>query len=110
MTGTSVLEKKPIPTAKAKKLLEENLEDLDPLQRRVHDYTIRFSRLSEEEAEKLVAELAEKAEVDSGLAVQIANCMPRSIGELRTFLGRRRIISEEVMNSILGIIEKYRSE
>ena len=110
MRGTSIQEKKPITTAEAKRLLEENLEELDPLQRRVHDYTVRFSRLTEEEAAALAAELAEKAEVDSGLAVQIANCMPRSIGELRTFLGRRRIISEEVMNSILGIIEKYRSE
>ena len=61
-------------------------------------------------ARGLVEELVEEAGLDRRLAVQIANSLPRSIGELRTFLGRRRIISEEVMSSILGIIEKYRSE
>lgn len=106
----SVLEKKPITVAEARKLLEANLEELDPLQRRVHDYSVRFSRLSVEKAEELVEELVNEEGLDRGLAVQIANSLPRSIGELRTFLGRRRIISEEVMNSILGIIEKYRSD
>jgi DNA-directed RNA polymerase subunit F len=106
----SVHEKKPITVAEAKKLLEADLEDLDPLQRRVHDYTVRFSKQEGEQARALVDELVGEADVDPGLAVQIANSMPRSIGELRTFLGRRRIIAEDVMNSILGIIEKYRSE
>ena len=80
------------------------------MQRRVHDYTIRFSKQESETAEMMVEELVETAEVDRGLAVQIVNSLPRSNAELRTFLGRRRIISEDVMNSILRIIEKYRSE
>jgi len=104
----STTEKKPISVAEAKKILESNLEELDPLQRRVHDYTVRFSRLEAEQAEALVEELVTDASIDRNLAVQIANSLPGSIGELRTFLGRRRIISEEVMNAILGIIEKYR--
>ncbi|TET73316.1 hypothetical protein E3J39_00450 [Candidatus Bathyarchaeota archaeon] len=106
----SVHEKKPITVAEARKILEANLEELDPLQRRVHDYTVRFSKMPAEEGEALVKELTEEAGLDEGLAVQIANSLPDSIGELRTFLGRRRIISEDVMNAILGIIEKYRSE
>lgn len=106
----SVLEKKPITVAEAKRLLEADVEGLDPLQRRVHDYTVRFTRQDAEVAGALVEELVKDAELERGLAVQIANSMPGSIGELRTFLGRRRIISEDVMNAILGIIEKYRSE
>lgn len=105
----SVQEKKPITTAEARKILEENIEELDPLQRRVHDYTVRFSKLNDEKSEAMVEELVE-ADVDRSLAVQIANSLPVTIGELRTFLGRRRIISEDVINTILGIIEKYRSE
>jgi DNA-directed RNA polymerase subunit F len=104
----STTEKKPISVSEAKKILEANLEELDPLQRRVHDYTVRFSRLEAEQAEALVDELVNDASIDRNLAVQITNSLPGSIGELRTFLGRRRIISEEVMNAILGIIEKYR--
>ena len=104
----SILEKKPVSVADAKKVLEKNLEELDPLQRRVHDYTIRFSKMESDSAQALIEELVNDAELDRGLAVQITNSMPGSIGELRTFLGRRRIISEEVMNDILRIIEKYR--
>jgi DNA-directed RNA polymerase subunit F len=106
----SVQEKKPITVSEAKKILEANLEDLDPLQRRVHDYTVRFSKQDPEEAEKLVEELVTETGIERALAVQIANSLPRSVGELRTFLGRRRIIAEDLMTSILGIIEKYRSE
>ena len=104
----SILEKKPVSVAEAKKVLEKNIEELDPLQRRVHDYTVRFSKMESESAQALIEELVNDAEIDRGLAVQITNSMPGSIGELRTFLGRRRIISEEVMNNILRIIEKYR--
>ena len=106
----SILERKPITTAEARRLLEADLEELDPLQRRVHDYSVRFARLPVERGEELVVELVADAGLERGLAVQIANSLPGSVGELRTFLGRRRIISEEVMNSILGIIEKYRSD
>ena len=106
----SVQEKKPITVSEAKKILEANLEELDPLQRRVHDYTVRFSKQDPEEAEKLVEELVTETGIEIALAVQIANSFPGSVGELRTFLGRRRIIAEDLMTSILGIIEKYRSE
>ena len=104
----SIEEKKPITVAEARKILEENLEELDPLQRRVHDYTVRFTKLDAEKGEKMVDELIETG-VERVLAVQIVNSLPESIGEVRTFLGRRRIISEDLMNTILGIIEKYRS-
>jgi len=104
----SIDEKKPITVAEAKKILEENLEDLDPLQRRVHDYTVRFTKLDAEQGEAMVDELIE-AGVERPLAVQIVNALPGSIGEVRTFLGRRRIIAEDLMTTILGIIEKYRS-
>ena len=102
-----IAEKKPITVAEARKILEENLEDLDPLQRRAHDYTVRFTKLDADEGEKMVDELIEVG-VERPLAVQIVNALPESIGEVRTFLGRRRIIAEDLMTNILGIIEKYR--
>jgi DNA-directed RNA polymerase subunit F len=105
----SIEEKKPVTVAEARKILEEHLEDLDPLQRRVHDYTVRFTKLDPERINEMVGELIE-AGVERVLAVQIANSLPESIGEVRTFLGRRRIIAEDLMTTILGIIEKYRSE
>ena len=59
-------------------------------------------------AKDLVNELIEKTEIDRALAVQIVNSMPTSIPEVRTFLGRQRIIAEDTISKILGIIEKYR--
>jgi DNA-directed RNA polymerase subunit F len=51
----------------------------------------------------------EKGSIERQLAVQLANCMPGSIAEIRTFLGRQRIISEEAVNRILTIIKKYKA-
>ncbi len=105
----SIVEKKEITLSEAKALLEAKAEELDPLQRRVLDYTVRFAKTDEKNAEKLVSELMEKGGIDRGLAVQLANCMPESIAEIRTFLGRQRIISEDAVNSLLMIIKKYRT-
>jgi DNA-directed RNA polymerase subunit F len=106
----SVREKKEITVAEARKLLLDKAEELDPLQRRVLEYTIRFSKVDSESAKDLVEDLVEETQIDRGIAVQISNCMPETVPELRTFLGRQRIIAEDTMNRILGIIDKYRVE
>jgi len=105
----SVVEKKEITVSEARALLEAKAEELDPLQRRVLDYTVRFTKTDQNNAEKLVSELMEKGGIDRQLAVQLANCMPGSIAEIRTFLGRQRIISEDAVNGLLMIIKKYRT-
>ena len=106
----SVAEKKEITVAEARRLLMDKAEDLDPLQRRVLEYTIRFAKLDSESAKEIVEELIKEAQIDRGLAVQITNAMPATVPEIRTFLGRQRIIAEDTMNKILGIINKYRVE
>ena len=106
----SVAEKKEITVAEARRLLMDKAEELDPLQRRVLEYTIRFAKLDSESAKEVVEELMKEADIDRGLAVQITNAMPASVPEIRTFLGRQRIIAEDTMNKILGIIDKYRVE
>lgn len=92
----SIIDKKEITVSEARALLEAKAEELDPLQRRVLDYTVRFSKTDDKDAEKLVAELMEKGGIDRQLAVQLANCMPGSIAEIRTFLGRQRIIRKRL--------------
>jgi DNA-directed RNA polymerase subunit F len=106
----SIIEKKEITIAEARDLLEEYIEELDPLQRRVFDYTTKFSHIESDKARDLVKELVENSDMESGIAVQIVNSMPDTIPEVRTFLGRQRIISEERMNTILNLIKKYKSE
>ncbi|KYH39053.1 MAG: DNA-directed RNA polymerase, subunit F [Candidatus Bathyarchaeota archaeon B23] len=104
----NTMERREITVAEARRILEA-LEELDPLQRRVMDYTSKFSKLPAEEASRLVEELVESG-LERSIAVQIANCLPGSVEELRTFLGRQRIISKETIEALLGIIEKYRSK
>jgi len=106
----STIDKKEVTIAEARKFLEEDLEGLDPLQRRVHDYAVRFSKIPVEKAEALATELVNDVGLELNIAVQITNCIPTSVGELRTILGRRKIISEEDINSILEIIKKYKSD
>ncbi|MBD3172827.1 hypothetical protein GF326_10180 [Candidatus Bathyarchaeota archaeon] len=106
----SVSEKREITVAEARKMLMDKAEELDPLQRRVLEYTIRFSKLDSESAKELTEELMEEADIERGLAVQIVNSMPETVPEIRTFLGRQRIIAEETLNKILDIIDKYRVE
>jgi DNA-directed RNA polymerase subunit F len=105
----SVLDRKEITVAEAKKLLEAQGENLDPLQRRVLDYATKFSKLSPEDSLKMVEELTKDDLIEKSVAVQIVNSIPESVEELRAFLGRQRIISEEAINAIIGIIKKYRS-
>ena len=106
----SVAEKREITVAEARKLLMDKAEELDPLQRRVLEYTIRFSKLDSESAKELTEKLMKEADIDRGLAVQMVNAMPATVPEIRTFLGRQRIIAEDTLNKILDIIDKYRVE
>jgi len=103
----SVTKKRTITVVEAKKLLEEAGGELSPLQRRVLDYTIRFSKLGFEDAMKLLEELTNEVGLDQDTAVQMVNCLPRSLEEIRTILGRQRIISEEDLKKILEIIARY---
>jgi DNA-directed RNA polymerase subunit F len=104
----AVIDRKEITVAEARKLLMDKAEELDPLQRRVLEYTIRFSKVDSEAAAALAEELVAETKIDRALAVQMVNCMPKTIPEIRTFLGRQRIVAEDTLTRILGIIEKYR--
>lgn len=103
----SVIKRRPITIPEAKKLLEEGGEEMGPLQRRVLDYATRFSKLDFEEAVRLVEELVSEVGLERETAVQIANCLPRSQEEIRTILGRQKIISEEDLTRILEFIKRH---
>ena len=104
----SVIKKKGITITKAKDFLDkEDLEEMAPLQRVVHNYTTKFSKLDLENSEKLVEELINKAALEPETSIQIANCLPKSQEEIRTILGRQRIISEENLKRILDILKRH---
>ena len=84
-----------------KKVLETiGEENLDQFQRRTLDYVNKFSKADPEKAEELLQTLIKEYEIDEAEAVQIINCMPETVDELRVFLaGGRKII--ETQNCML---------
>jgi len=93
-----------------KKLLESMDEgSLDQFQRRTHDYVSKFSKVDAETAEKLVQKLVAEFGLEGEEAVQVVNCMPESIEELRVILaGGRRIIETSKLEAIVSLLNEQR--
>lgn len=106
-----LIETKPITTAEARRILERASEDqLGEFQRRTRDYTIKFSKIPVGKAEKLIRDLCEKHQLDRKDAIQIANCMPSSIEEIRTVLSvRGRVFTTDQLQNILKTLGGYRA-
>jgi DNA-directed RNA polymerase subunit F len=101
---------KPLTLPQVKKLLESiGEEELDQFQRRTLDYVSKFSKVDAEASEKLVEKLVREFGLDEKEAVQIVNCMPKSIEELRIFLaGGRKIIGTSKLEAIITLLDEHR--
>jgi len=93
-----------------KELLESlGEENLDQFQRRTLDYTSKFSKVNAETAEFMVKKLTEDFGLNEEEAVQIVNCVPESIEELRVFLaGGRKIVETSKLEAILNFLKENR--
>jgi len=94
-----------------KKLLETiGEENLDQFQRRTLDYVKKFSKVDPEKAEELLQVLVKKYEIDEAEAIQIINCMPETVDELRVFLaGGRKIIETSKLQAIVEFLNENRT-
>jgi len=104
------LRERVVSVPQVKEILEEvGEEQLDQFQRRSLDYAAKFSKVDASTAEKLVNELVERFELEQEEAIQIVNCMPESIEEVRVFLaGGRRIVETSKLEGILALLDEYR--
>jgi len=93
-----------------KKLLESlGEENLDQFQRRTLDYASKFSKVDAEAGEKLVKKLVEEFGLQEEESVEIVNCMPKSIEELKVFLaGGRKIIEVSKLEAIVNLLDEHR--
>ncbi len=93
-----------------KKALELIGEDkLDQFQRRSLDYASKFAKVDDAKAETIVDTLRTKFGLDEEEAIQIVNCMPESIEEIRVFLGGgRKIIETSKLQEILSFLDEHR--
>jgi len=109
MSKANVTERK-LTLPEVKKLIDSmGEENLDQLQRRTLDYISKFTKSDEDAAVKLVQKLATDFGVEQDEAVQIVNCMPKSIDELRVFLASgRKIIDQSVLKAIVALLDEHR--
>ena len=93
-----------------KKVLEAvGDENLDQFQRRTLDYVNKFSKVNPEKAEELLQTLVKEYEIDEAEAVQIINCMPETVDELRVFLaGGRKIIETAKLKAVVELLNENR--
>jgi len=93
-----------------KKLLDTiGEENLDQFQRRTLDYANKFSKVDPAKAEELLQVLVKENEIDEAEAIQIINCMPETVDELRVFLaGGRKIIETTKLRAIVELLNENR--
>jgi DNA-directed RNA polymerase subunit F len=85
-------------------------EHLDQFQRRTLDYVSKFAKVDAEDAEKLLETLVKEYGLAEDEAVQIVNCMPESVDELRIFLaGGRKIIENSKLQAIVALLNEKRA-
>jgi len=106
------LKERPMTIPQVKETLEAiGEEKLDQFQRRSLDYAAKFSKVDSDMVETIVSKLVEQFELDKEEAVQIVNCMPESIQEIRVFLASgRRIMETSKLERILALLNEYRKK
>jgi DNA-directed RNA polymerase subunit F len=83
-------------------------ENLDQFQRRTLDYASKFSKVDTKASEKLLEKLVEKFGLEEEEAIQIVNCMPKSVEELKVFLsGGRKIIETSKLEAIVNLLDQH---
>jgi DNA-directed RNA polymerase subunit F len=94
-----------------KKVLDEiGEENLDQFQRRTLDYVNKFSKVDAKTATKLLEKLKKEFELDEAEAVQVVNCMPETVDELRVFLASgRKIIETAKLEAIVKLLNENRA-
>jgi DNA-directed RNA polymerase subunit F len=94
-----------------KKMLEAiGEENLDQFQRRTLDYVNKFSKVDAAKAKKLLEKLVQEFGLDEAEAVQVVNCMPETVDELRVFLaGGRKIIETAKLEAIISLLNESRT-
>ncbi len=104
-----IVDKREITISEARRLLED-AKELNQFQVRTLEYAKKFSRTDPSKAERLVDLLVEKFGIERTDAVQVVNCMPESVQELRVFFstGMKRVILTSQLEEMLRTLDEYR--
>ncbi len=107
-----IINEKKITIAEAREILEKvSEEDLGEFQRRVFEYTKKFPSLTGTDVKKLVKKLTEAHKLNINEAIQIINCMPESVEEIRSILAiKGRTFQIETFKDILKDLNEFRKK
>jgi DNA-directed RNA polymerase subunit F len=84
-------------------------ENLDQFQRRTLDYVNKFSKMNPDAVEGTLEKLVKEFGLDDIEAIQVINCMPESVDELRVFLaGGRKIIETSKLEAVVALLNENR--
>ena len=85
-------------------------DELEPIQQKVMDYSIKFSKLNKSQELKLIEELSalEVPRMTEEHIATIVNLMPKAVSELKTiFAGTKTTIAPENLESIQKTVNKH---
>ena len=85
-------------------------DELEPIQQKAMDHSIKFSKLNKSQELKLIEELRslEVPRMTEEHIATIVNLIPRAISELKTiFAGTKTTIAPENLNNIQKTVNKY---
>ncbi|MFH0748336.1 MAG: RNA polymerase Rpb4 [Candidatus Bathyarchaeota archaeon] len=104
-----MVSKKEITIAEAKEILEK-IENPNPFQARTLEYANKFSKGDPKKVSELVEKLIKEFEIERKDAIEVVNCMPASIEELRAFFstGRKRLVITMQLEKMLHLLDEYR--
>jgi DNA-directed RNA polymerase subunit F len=84
-------------------------ENLDQFQRRTLDYLQKFSKIDEAAAPVLMERLVKEFGLEENEAVQVINCAPESVDELRVFLaGGKKIVETSKLEAVVNLLNENR--
>lgn len=103
-----VKDKQPISLSEVKEILEKgDPESMDQIQRWTFDYVSKFVKNDPKTAKKMRQQLIKECELTEEEAAEIANIMPTSLAELRSFtFGWKKLILAETLEKMLKIIKE----
>jgi DNA-directed RNA polymerase subunit F len=109
--GKRELSEKRLALPQVKKVLEAiGEENLNQFQRRTLDYVNKFTKVDAAAAKSLLKKLVKDFGLEEAEAVQVVNCMPENVKELRIFLaGGRKIIETEKLEAIVSLLNNSRA-
>ena len=104
-----IVDKREITIAEGKQILEK-LDNLNPFQVRTLEYANKFAKINASKATELVEKLIKEFDIERKDAIEVVNCMPTSIEELRAFFstGRKRLVITTHLEKMLKLLDDCR--